>query len=604
MEDFSKRLFGESDEKDSEEDESSLAKKKSTAARRIGAFAKQTVDSTPRSETTESRRSFFRKNEEDDEDEEKTKQEQQKKDDITKEEPAEASPEAEVSDDEEIEAAKKEAATQQVAAELAVIESETNQTDDIEQNPVHAFLKDVQSRLESGEASTDPIIEQEAQKRLSLAEEQLRETSDEGSTTSEEEALPLSPAELPLEATEFPKILPLEGSAESIKPEFTKEEEVKPAPKVSDADEPPIIPPESDGSDISPPPGPPANSPEKPTFTAPELPYQAKESTPEKRTSGAGGALFLGGYIIGSRRGKKRVNAELKPKVKTLEGEVAVTTKLLESKEQSLRHMASALEKRKKQSAEERPAPTRSERASAPKPIERTSRKIVERAVTLPEQLQETLKATEQTRSVTPKAETNQARNAEPALKKPSLEKQMEKQPTVAEKIKRAEQLSTPELIKEAEHIYIDGASIRTLYNANRIDRAGLVKIVQESIRGGDINAAFKEVEVGRERQRERAKEFRHDDSHLGDATSDDSSQSAQSSQQLGRILMQDVRPASSVVSSHPKLNIPDTSPQSPDLDATHQDTPVRSKGAGLTLTIIAAIAIFFGVAAAIILLS
>lgn len=74
------------------------------------------------------------------------------------------------------------------------------------------------------------------------------------------------------------------------------------------------------------------------------------------------------------------------------------------------------------------------------------------------------------------------------------------------------EQRPTLQLLKDAEGLFINGVSVRQLYESNRIDRAGLIHILKESLQGNSAAKAFENVELGRERQRERAKEFRHDD--------------------------------------------------------------------------------------------
>lgn len=84
------------------------------------------------------------------------------------------------------------------------------------------------------------------------------------------------------------------------------------------------------------------------------------------------------------------------------------------------------------------------------------------------------------------------------------------------ERIKRPEQMQTPDLLRVASTLYIDGVSVKELYETNRIDRRGLIRLIQVSLKGGELKDAFEQVELGRERQVERAREFRHDDNHSG----------------------------------------------------------------------------------------
>lgn len=93
---------------------------------------------------------------------------------------------------------------------------------------------------------------------------------------------------------------------------------------------------------------------------------------------------------------------------------------------------------------------------------------------------------------------------------------------------KKFEQMNTQEIIQMAESIHIGGVSIRRLYETNQIDRSGLIKIVKESMRGGDIKTVFENVKLGQERQRERVHEFQHGD---GAFTSTSSSAAADAQQ-------------------------------------------------------------------------
>lgn len=75
----------------------------------------------------------------------------------------------------------------------------------------------------------------------------------------------------------------------------------------------------------------------------------------------------------------------------------------------------------------------------------------------------------------------------------------------------KLEQLKTPDLLKVASNIKIDGKTVRQLFESNKIDYRGLTSIVKEALRGGDIKKAYKKHELGKEAIRGRAIEMRHD---------------------------------------------------------------------------------------------
>ncbi len=103
----------------------------------------------------------------------------------------------------------------------------------------------------------------------------------------------------------------------------------------------------------------------------------------------------------------------------------------------------------------------------------------------------------EQLTSKTPEAQA--AGEARPTRKNESI-------------VKNIEQLSTPQILRAAEAIVISGISVRKLYETNQIDRKGLIHIVKEKLRGRSVKQALEKVIIGRERQKERAIEMRHDD--------------------------------------------------------------------------------------------
>ena len=77
---------------------------------------------------------------------------------------------------------------------------------------------------------------------------------------------------------------------------------------------------------------------------------------------------------------------------------------------------------------------------------------------------------------------------------------------------RNVEQSSTEELLRVADRINLEGTTLRRLYETNQIDHRGLVAIVKESLRGGDIKRAYKKAHLGAEAQQGRKIEMRHDD--------------------------------------------------------------------------------------------
>lgn len=617
MEDFSRRLFGEDNEKDAEE-ESDIKKEKKEAARKIGAFAKQTTEASPRPEKSERKNWFF--------DKEKSGKEKEEDAPAGEEEPDKKTDPETTPRPEAIEAAKKEAAIAHIENELEEIEeTPAEYPSDQAKNTVREFLLAVKERLQSDETSTDPTIEAEAERRLVVAaqefadEEEFKDEENVAAEDTVEAASPLA-GEIPLDSPESdeeqePATIPLQPPT-PIPPKHEHEgvedlEDTTPTPATPPPlTSPTLLPSPShefhanspiEGSDVG------ITPPPRQEASRPTPAHTENETVPTREhRSRVGGSLLLG-YMIGRRGGRKRTEARLTPKINSLEQEKATTERLLESRERELQRVTIASNERTRQPGVAERPPAERPKANLEATPKRTTREIVRKTVVLPEHLQAAVASLERLRpktetppppavidneQVAPSSTETQKTSEKPTTTQP------EKEVPKAVAIKKVEQLSTPELIKEAEHIYLDGASIRTLYNANRIDRAGLIKIVQESIRGGDINTVFKQVELGKERQRERAKEFRHDDSHTQATTP----HATEPPKQVGRVVMQDIIPPTHLRPAHPKLHVPEHA-DSPELDATHQDAPTaRTQPAKTALAVGAVIAIFMAVAAAIIL--
>ena len=231
----------------------------------------------------------------------------------------------------------------------------------------------------------------------------------------------------------------------------------------------------------------------------------------------AGGVI---GYMVGRRGGRKRTEARLEPQLAELKKESARTKEHLQQREAELREAVS------NSPQERQPVAASAERAVQPKVAEVLQRRTKETSAK--EILRQTVVRAE-TPAVT-QPEVPLQRNNEalpplpPILEKPTsptsipearplnqkMAEQVAPQPEVL--IRKVEQLSTPDILRQAEHLFINGTSVKELYNTNQIDRTGLIAIVQESIRGGSLKDVFEKVELGKERQSERAREFRHDD--------------------------------------------------------------------------------------------
>jgi hypothetical protein len=78
-------------------------------------------------------------------------------------------------------------------------------------------------------------------------------------------------------------------------------------------------------------------------------------------------------------------------------------------------------------------------------------------------------------------------------------------------------QSSTEQLLQIADKVRIDGATLRSLYASNQIDRNGLTKVIKEALKGGDVKSALSKATLGAEAQRGRKIEMRHDDPTFDD---------------------------------------------------------------------------------------
>jgi hypothetical protein len=221
------------------------------------------------------------------------------------------------------------------------------------------------------------------------------------------------------------------------------------------------------------------------------------------------GAFITGGilgYMVGRHRGRKRAERRLEPEIKQRTTELEATKQRLESRELQIKKAAENTVRAKRAEA------TRQTAEKAPQIAPKPATEILRQTIMAPEAIRSAI-----TKPVTEQLSTESRpspQRAEQRLATPIVE--------AVNLNKRAEQLSTPALLKAAESLVIEGVSVRRMYETNKIDRVGLVKIVQEGLSGGNIVHAFEKVELGAEAQAGRAREFRHDDPSFSAISTDD----------------------------------------------------------------------------------
>lgn len=310
------------------------------------------------------------------------------------------------------------------------------------------------------------------------------------------------------------------------------------------------------------PPPPPGPSPN----VAPASPNVLQNPLPERseRSKKAGAFLTGGivGYAIGRRGGRKRTEAKLQPEIEKLQQESEQTKKHLERKETELSRAVQSRHESEAQSIlqlQEIREAVKNEKSASEQKTEQSERDVPitdEKSAEIEQQKEESRpsvleRAAEATVLPLERAETKVVDIFNRDHEK--VEKTPEQNLPYAYEIKKTEQLSTPQLLEQADLLFISGVSVKELYNSNRIDRYGLIKIVQESMRGHDIADTFEKVELGHERQAERAREFRHDDQGLALSTDDTTKIAAKP---IGHASMQDVRPPDAPMPPTP-LNLP-----------------------------------------------
>lgn len=265
-----------------------------------------------------------------------------------------------------------------------------------------------------------------------------------------------------------------------------------------------------------------------------------------KKTGETMASAIVGGIIglmVGEAHGR---NVGRKKTERCLKPEIAKIKRQIETKETIIRQQARQIQEQSAESKVEKATPTKE--IIPPVVIEKTDQKVVEKPVFTP---LERLKVVEKEKQVyVPKPLQIERKTPTPlekpkAAESPELVRKLERHdvsrpgrllvgheiaPPRKQEVK-LEHLSTQKLLEMGKKIKIDNLSIESLFKTNQIDRAGLVYILSESLRGGDLTRAFEKVELGRERQAERAREFRHDDQGLQTADSQGTSSAVKDNQ-------------------------------------------------------------------------
>lgn len=105
------------------------------------------------------------------------------------------------------------------------------------------------------------------------------------------------------------------------------------------------------------------------------------------------------------------------------------------------------------------------------------------------------------------------------------------------ETVRNLQQSSTPELLKLANNVTVEGTTLRRLFETNQIDRSGLIKVLKEALKGGDIKGALAKSKLGKEAQRGRAIEMRHDDPMILAGTTDSPARKAATEERSQQLL-------------------------------------------------------------------
>lgn len=93
-----------------------------------------------------------------------------------------------------------------------------------------------------------------------------------------------------------------------------------------------------------------------------------------------------------------------------------------------------------------------------------------------------------------------------------SAQPEQRAKPVSKEIVRNLQQSSTAELLTLANNVRVEGTTLRRLFETNQVDRSGMIKVLKEALKGGDVKKAFAKSRLGEEVRRGRAIETRHDD--------------------------------------------------------------------------------------------
>lgn len=569
-----------SDTESRSEKKSEKKKADSSSVRAIGAFAKMTAESTPVPvDRTEARKSFFEEKDTEKKDSSDSKKEAP--------EAIETKPEADETT-RKVEALQEEL-TARIEGHQEVIDSTPeDSTEHVEAVAAKNLDEGVKEKATNPDIEANPVIEAEFARQLeaielpeetdsSVSDEYAAETSsvedteDEPEDTEDGASATQPTATSPTTNTSPPKKNPPTqpaGSGGSAMPP------VPPVPPVRPPTPPPLPPlPPSNGGNV---PHSPNVAPNSAPVVNPNAAPDSRNERQRRRVNPAASALV--GYAIGRRSGRKRAERRYEPKLASLTQELDITKKHLEAREIDLKKAAANSLREQQAEKYARQQPERAEQLKK-KPVT----EILRQTVMAPEKIHSAITPAER--------ETTALQPLRPETSK--VEVKPQQQPTPEAATKRAEQLSTPALLKAAESLIIEGVSVRRMYETNKIDRNGLVAIVQEGLKGGNIVHAFEKVELGAEAQAGRAREFRHDDPSFGALSSNDTTTDAHPQSASTQL------PNNPDLASLQPINIPTehSTPETPEPtqpeDTTTQKKPLLDpKTAEFKFAAIAAIAI------------
>lgn len=505
--------------------------KSEKAASSIGAFARSTLEKGRRSKTEA--------DEPKEKDGEKTEEKQKKKSEKPKDKQEQQAEKKRPKSPVEklVEARKHEIIKEDLAAERLEFESQIETAEP--GTPAHtnaiiqlAAIEALDRKLDDPETETTPEIDAEYDRRMSEVElldlseiiTRQQQGMSEPEAATEQEMLQESPTTSPQP----------ESAQPSQEKSLDKDAQLGPVAPISTT--------ASGGGSFTPTRSAAISPTPAATFRTETPTFRRAPQQETSQESGDSSDIVLGaaiGYMIGRRGGRKRTEKRLQPEVQRITKELQETRQHLTNRQESLRRAVfeSAvlpLEKKSESVAQQPPSPTAEAKPSTPTQL--PSRE------TGPAYMQA------QTEVIKPRPETAQAQPNNTEI-----------QPKV---IKKIEELSTPELLKQAERLRVEGISVKRLYETNKIDRSGLIKIVKDSLIGRDIKKTYEQVVVGRERQRERAREFRHDDPDFSDIGSGDQTQHQTSHQQQATLSASNMLPNTPIAHSVKPIVISDTGEQ------------------------------------------